>query len=109
MNLIPAIPTRRVLVWDLPTRILHWLLAGSFTGAFAIAMLVRHRSPAFPLHMLLGAVTALVVVLRVLWGFVGSRYARFRSFAFGPGAVLGYLRGLVTGAGRGARGAQPGQ
>jgi cytochrome b len=89
-------PPTRVLVWDLPTRILHWLLAASFTGAFAIAVLVRHRSPLFPVHMLLGAVAGLVVVLRLVWGFVGSRYARFRSFAFGPRDVLRYLRSLVT-------------
>jgi cytochrome b len=92
-------PPTRVLVWDLPTRLLHWLLAASFGGAFAVALLVRHRDPLFPLHMLLGAVAGLVVVLRLAWGFLGSRYARFRSFAFGPRDVFRYLRSAITGRG----------
>ncbi|HVY44386.1 MAG TPA: cytochrome b/b6 domain-containing protein [Minicystis sp.] len=92
-------PTTRVLVWDLPTRILHFGLAACFVGAFVIAVFVRHRSAAFPLHMLLGAVAAFVIVLRIVWGFVGSRYARFRTFAFGPRALLAYLRGMISAAG----------
>lgn len=100
-------PTTRVLVWDLPTRLLHWLLAASFTGAFAIAVLVKHRSPTFAVHMLLGAIAALVVVLRVVWGFVGSRYARFRSFAFGPRAVWDYMRGAFTAKGEAHVGHNP--
>jgi cytochrome b len=82
--LVPPLPTTRVLVWDLPTRVLHALLAVAFVGAFAVVMLSPRRSPSFPLHMLLGAVAALVIVLRMAWGLVGSRYARFTSFAFVP-------------------------
>jgi cytochrome b len=89
----------RVLVWDLPTRLLHWLLAASFLGAFAVAVLFEHRNPAFAVHMLLGAIAALVVLLRIAWGFVGSRYARFRSFAFGPRAVVAYVRDAFAGRG----------
>jgi cytochrome b len=99
MSMTVIAPPTRVLVWDLPTRVLHWLLAASFAGALAVALLVRHRSPVFPVHMLLGAVAGMVVVLRLIWGLVGSRYARFRSFAFGPREVFRYLRGLVTGQG----------
>lgn len=98
---------KRVLVWDLPTRLLHWLLAASFTGAFAVAMLAGHRSAAFAVHMLLGAIAAIVVALRVAWGFVGSRYARFRSFAFGPRAVIDHVRGAFTGRGEAHVGHNP--
>lgn len=84
---------QRVRVWDLPTRLLHWLLAGSFLGAFAIATLAGEHSASFPVHMLLGAVAAFVVLLRLVWGFIGSKHARFGSFRFGPRAVLAYLRG----------------
>ena len=87
----------RILTWDIPTRLFHWLFAGSFVGAFVIAEVAGDDSAAFPLHMLLGGVLALLVVLRVVWGLVGSRWARFGSFAFGPGAVLDYLRGALTG------------
>lgn len=100
-------PTTRVLVWDLPTRLLHWLLAASFAGAFAVALLVKQRSPAFPVHMLLGAIAALVVSLRIVWGFVGSRYARFRTFAFGPRAVAAYVRDAFTGRGEAHVGHNP--
>jgi cytochrome b len=47
--------------------------------------------------MLLGGVAAFAVALRVVWGLVGSRYARFGSFAFGPSAVIGYLKGVAGG------------
>jgi cytochrome b len=87
---------RRVLVWDLPVRLLHWLLAGSFVGAFAVAHAFEHR-PAFVVHMLLGALAAVAVTLRLVWGFIGSRHARFSAFAFGPGAVVRYLRGAFGG------------
>ena len=78
--------TSRVLVWDLPTRIFHWLFAGSFIAAFTIGQVVDDDAAAFKLHMLLGGVMALLVLLRVAWGLVGSRHARLSSFAFGPRA-----------------------
>lgn len=98
----------RILVWDIPTRLFHWLLAGSFVGAFIIANTFDDESATFAVHMLLGAVMALMVVLRVAWGFFGSRWARFGSFAFGPAAILDYLKGTVTGDGRRYVGHNPG-
>jgi cytochrome b len=92
--------TSRVLVWDLPTRFLHWLLAASFVGAFALAHVFEHR-PGFVVHMLLGGIAAVVVLLRAVWGLVGSRHARFTSFPLSPGAVARYLREAVTGRGGG--------
>jgi cytochrome b len=89
---VPSPTRRRILVWDLPVRLIHWSMAGTFFAAFAIANLVSKRSPAFAMHMLIGLVLGFVVVLRILWGWVGSRPARFGSFAFGPAAVLRYVR-----------------
>ena len=63
----------RILVWDLPTRLFHWLLAAGFAAAFAIAILASDEHPLFPIHALPGLVLAFMVVLRVLWGFVGTR------------------------------------
>jgi cytochrome b len=105
--LVPPLPTTRVLVWDLPTRLLHWLLALSFAGALAVSVSVRHRSGVFPLHMLLGVIAALAVVLRAVWGFVGSRYARFSSFALAPRALLRYLWSQATGKGESHVGHNP--
>jgi cytochrome b len=49
--------------------------------------------------MLLGLIAVFLLVLRVKWGVVGTRYARFGSFRFGPKALPGYLRGVFQRAG----------
>ncbi len=95
---------RRTLVWDLPTRLFHWLFAGGFIAAAVIALGLGEDSPLFPYHGIIGLALGLMLVLRVAWGFVGSRHARFGSFAYGPGAVAGYLKGVVTGRGGGTWG-----
>ncbi len=82
----------RVLVWDLPTRVFHWLLALSFVGAFATADSERLRD----VHVILGYTMLGLVAFRLLWGVIGTRYARFRSFAFGPRSVIAYLKSLFT-------------
>ncbi|MCG3126219.1 MAG: hypothetical protein CHACPFDD_01049 [Phycisphaerae bacterium] len=98
----------RTVVWDLPTRIFHWALAACFLAAFAIANFTDDESPWFPLHMLLGLTVGLMVVLRVVWGFIGSRHALFRSFVFGPAAVAGDLRDSLAGSPRRFAGHRPG-
>ncbi len=82
----------KTLVWDLPTRVLHWLLAATFVGAFVTAEGERLRD----VHMLLGYSAAGLVAFRLLWGIVGTRYARFSSFPLSPRAVVDYLRSLLT-------------
>lgn len=80
-----------ILVWDLPLRIFHWLLAACFVGAFATGDSERWRD----IHIMLGYTMLILIAFRVLWGFIGSRYARFGAFAFGPGRVAQYLRSLL--------------
>ncbi|MCG3124314.1 MAG: hypothetical protein GIKADHBN_02772 [Phycisphaerales bacterium] len=99
---------RRTLVWDLPTRLFHWLFAGGFIAAAVIALGLGDDSPLFPYHGIIGLALGLMLVLRVVWGIVGSRHARFRSFAYGPGAVAGYLKGVMTGRGTQYAGHNPG-
>jgi len=82
----------RILVWDLPLRVFHWLLALSFAGAFLTAELERARG----VHLALGYTFLGLLAFRLVWGFVGSRHARFRSLAHGPAAVAGYLRSLLA-------------
>jgi cytochrome b len=91
------------LVWDLPTRVFHWALAGSFLGAYLLAEEDGSRN----LHVMFGYTVAGLVVFRVLWGFVGSTHARFRNFAYGPGAAMAYLRDLVRGRARDYEGHNP--
>ncbi len=82
----------RILVWDLPVRVFHWLLVATFAGAFLTAEAERVRD----LHVALGYTFAGLLAFRPIWGLVGSRYARFSSFAFGPGAVAAYLKSLLA-------------
>jgi cytochrome b len=99
---------RTVLVWDWPVRIFHVLLGLSVLGAIGVALTVSGRSPLFPLHMLLGSIAAFLVVLRVVWGFVGSTYARFRSFLFGPKKIFDYFRAGLSRRGERWLGHNPG-
>lgn len=85
-------PTTRILVWDVPTRLFHWLLVGSFAGAFLTAESERLRD----VHVALGYTVAGLIAFRLVWGLVGSRYARFRSFLFAPRELWAYLRDLPT-------------
>jgi cytochrome b len=82
-----------ILVWDLPVRVFHWLLALSFAGAWLSAESERWRL----LHVTLGYTMGGLLVFRVLWGLVGTRHARFSDFVRGPRAVLAYLRSLFQG------------
>ena len=82
---------QRILVWDLPTRLFHWLLAASFAGSWLTAESERWRD----VHVVLGYTFAGLIVFRLLWGLIGSRYARFSSFVKGPSAVARYLRSLL--------------
>lgn len=76
------------LVWDLPTRLFHWSLALSFLGAWLTSESERWQL----WHISFGYSMALLIAFRLVWGVVGSRYARFRQFVRGPAAIAGYLR-----------------
>lgn len=84
----------RILVWDLPVRVFHWLAVLCFAGAWLTAESERWRL----LHVTLGYTLAGLVAFRLLWGLVGTRHARFASFVRGPAAVMRYLRSMVAGA-----------
>jgi cytochrome b len=83
----------RILVWDVPTRVFHWLLAVSFAGAFLTAESEMFRD----VHVVLGYTMLGLIGFRLVWGLVGTRYARFSSFLFGPSKVVAYLKSLLSG------------
>ena len=89
----PVAQPTSILVWDAPVRVFHWLLAACFIGAFVTAESERWRL----LHVTLGYTVGGLVVFRLLWGLLGTRYARFRSFVRGPRAVKAYLLSLWRG------------
>ena len=77
-------------VWDLPLRLAHWAIAVAVTGAFA-----THYAGTewFPWHRACGYAVVVLVAFRIVWGFVGTRHARFASFVRGPRAITGFLTG----------------
>jgi len=82
----------RRLVWDLPLRLFHWLFAVSIMACWGTAKLGFSW---MQWHMWLGYLVMGLLLFRLLWGFIGSRHARFASFMKGPSTVLAYARGLV--------------
>jgi cytochrome b len=88
----PQSAERPILIWDLPTRVFHWTLAASFFIALATGDSDRFRD----IHVFSGYVVLGLIGFRIVWGFTGSRYARFRSFLFRPGAVVAYVADLLA-------------
>lgn len=78
-------------IWDLPVRLLHWSLVALVAAAWFT------RESRGPWHEWIGYGVAAVVILRLVWGFAGSRHARFADFVRGPGKVLPYARAVLAG------------
>lgn len=83
------------LVYDLPTRVFHWAFAGLFLTGFLIAKLIDSESPWFNYHSLAGLTLGFLVLLRVVWGFTGTKHARFSGFALNPKDLVGYFKGIL--------------
>ena len=90
-------------VWDLPVRIVHWLLVVGIAGSYATHKLgVAY----FSYHLWFGYLVVVLAAFRILWGFVGTRHARFASFLRGPRATVAYLVALLRGAAPATPGSQ---
>ena len=83
---------KKILVWDFPTRVFHWLLALSFLGAFVTGDSEYYRD----LHLMFGYTLLGLIVFRLVWGLIGTDYVRFSSFLYGPSRVFNYLKALPT-------------
>lgn len=86
----------KILIYDFPTRIFHWLFSTLFIAAFIITKTVDNESPLFSYHMLIGLTLGFLVVLRLVWGITGTRHARFSDFALSPKELLLYFRGIFA-------------
>lgn len=93
---------KNILLWDLPTRICHWLLAAAVITAFVTQQVGGN---AFVWHGRSGLLTVGLLVFRLTWGVIGSTYARFRQFVRGPAAIRAYLAGQWRGVGHNPLGA----
>jgi cytochrome b len=81
--------SRLVRVWDLFVRVFHWLLVIAFATAWYTGGIWDQP------HLAAGYVVLALIVARIVWGFVGSRYARFSSFVYPPHTVVRYMRDMV--------------
>jgi cytochrome b len=82
----------RVLVWDLPTRLFHWLLLICVILSFVTGNIGGNL---MEYHMLSGYAIFVLLIFRLAWGFVGSRTARFSSFVKSPMTVLSHVGVLL--------------
>ena len=87
-------------VWDLPTRLFHWLLVALVAFSWWSG-----KNDRIDLHIWSGIAILTLLLFRLLWGFFGSSTARFVNFVRGPKAVFGYLRGQWRGIGHSPLGA----
>ena len=81
----------RTPLWDLPVRFIHWAFVVLIPALWWTA-----ENGKMALHMQIGTVLLQLLVIRILWGFVGGSTARFAAFVRGPGAVLDYFRGRTA-------------
>jgi len=87
-----ASDTHQVRIWDLPTRLFHWLLV----LAFSVAMLSQGDDRYLDIHVYSGYLFFGLLGFRLIWGIIGSHYVRFSHFAFDWKAVWYYLKTLPT-------------
>ena len=84
-------------VYDLPTRVFHWIFAGCFLTAFTIANTVDDDGSGFSYHMIAGMVMVFTVMWRIVWGVIGSPHARFTDFSLQPAELANYLKKALIG------------
>lgn len=80
-----------VRVWDPLVRVFHWLLVGGFFTAY-----FTEDESWILVHSYAGYLVLGLLLVRLLWGFVGTRHARFSDFVVRPAAVAAYLRSVIT-------------
>jgi len=80
-----------IKVWDIAIRVFHWTLLGCYTIAFISSENIMK------LHVIFGYSVLFLVLFRILYGFVGTKYARFSDFLYRPAQIAVYLKGLLIG------------
>lgn len=95
---------KKIRVWDLPLRLFHWTLV-----VLIVVSIVTQKigGNAMPWHFFAGYAALSLVLFRIIWGFIGPRYARFADFVVSPARVMAYLRGTEVTADRGYLGHNP--
>jgi cytochrome b len=94
---------QRIKLWDLPTRLFHWLLVASIAALFVTVKVEMDNGIVW--HGRIGIFVVGLLAFRLVWGFVGSTYARFFQFFPTPAKVIAYLKGEWHGLGHNPLGA----
>ena len=82
---------QQVKVWDIFVRLFHWSLVLFFTLAY-----LTGEGELETLHAWFGYIIGALISLRIIWGFIGTKYARFSNFVYRPSNIKAYLQSLVT-------------
>jgi len=83
--------SHKVLIWDLPVRLIHWLMAVCFFGAYITAEIAELKI----IHFTLGYTLAALIIIRIVWGFFGTTHAKFSNFVRHPKAAIHYLQSMI--------------
>ena len=78
-------------VWDIFVRTFHWTLVGSMIGLYLTGDDLER------VHTILGYFVICFVFLRIIWGFIGTKHARFNDFLYRPSKIYYYLKSLING------------
>lgn len=90
MTQSPPTTPHTVRIWDLPTRLFHWLLAAS---TIALVVTAKVGGNAMVWHFRLGYAVLALLLFRVIWGLIGGHWSRFSAFLYSPARLMRYLRG----------------
>lgn len=85
---------KEIYVWDRFVRFFHWSLVVLFVTSYLTG------DEQETIHVYSGYAIAVLVFLRVIWGFVGPKYARFSDFVYSPSTVIQYMKSMVKGSPR---------
>jgi len=82
---------KSVKVWDIFVRIFHWTLVGTVIGLYLSGETFKN------VHIRLGYFVTCLVLSRIIWGFIGTKHARFYDFLYRPSTIYHYLKSLIKG------------
>jgi cytochrome b len=93
----------KILIWDLPVRLFHWLLVASIGYTWYSVEIMENMNH----HFIAGYCVLTLVLFRIVWGFIGTYYAKFTTFIFPPSEIIAYFKGLSGKAGKSYLGHNP--
>ncbi len=86
----------KILVWDLPVRLFHILVVIGFAASYIIAKFLGEDAPTFPYHAMLGLTLVVLVMLRLVWAVLGTRWARLTGLKLNPADLVAHFKSIVT-------------